>query len=956
MVPFLYKIAEVFYRQYGAELYTHTFVFPNRRAGIFFQKYLAEIAGKPVFSPTVMTIQELFALLSPYQPADKIQLLVMLYGHFVKVSHSEESFDEFLYWGEMLLNDFSDVDKHLVDARQLFRNIRDLRSLETDKSYLTDKQIEAIRRFWTNFMPVENNKTKQHFLETWEVLLELYTAFRAELHEKQYAYEGMIFREVAERAKAKETLMPEFTDIVFVGLNALTPAETALLDYLKNTGAADFYWDYDSPMIRDEQNKASLWVKDNLRRFPSRFDVDDREEKPKTTIEVIGIPSGVGQAKQVTRILSDLIRTKEISDPDEAIDTAIILPDENLLLPVLYSIPEEIGKINVTMGYGLSHSSVSSLTEHIADLQRNVRTTNGASGFYYRFVLSILNHPLIGLSAKKEAEALKKHILDNNRIVVPVSELQTCSLFRLIFAPVVRQEQVADYLKDILTEVYNSLTGEKHGENATPNDTRPIDLEREFIVQYYKSVTRLQDTLQGVKELAVDTYFRLLKRLAQGLNVAFSGEPLSGLQIMGVLETRVLDFDNLILLSMNEGVYPLKKPVNSFIPFTLRKGFGLPTYEYQDSIYAYHFYRMISRAKRVYMLYDSRAEEMQTGEVSRYFYQLKYLYNDFFDIRERVMTYDVSAPQVLLVSVAKTPAVMQKLEAFREGGDRYLSASSVNNYINCPLQFYFTTIENLSEETEVQESVESDVFGTIFHKLMEVIYNRYKGKTVTPDILTTLAKDDAYLTRLIEQAFAEYYFKQKENPQSLQGQIYLIGEILRSYVKQTLKTDQQFTPFDYIDSEHRFKRTYRVNDGLLVNFKGSIDRIDRVGDRYRVIDYKSGKGEVNFKDVQQLFDASKANRPYQILQVLLYSYFYLQERGGISLSPAIYYLRSIFGDLSPDVTQNKQLMTDLSLVMEEFLPLLNHCLEEMFDPSIPFSQTRNEMHCRWCPFRDVCGK
>ncbi len=957
MTPFLHRIAAVFYEQFGNELYKYTFVFPNKRAGVFFQKYLAEIAGKPIFSPTILTIQELFAMLSPYQLADSIEMLVMLYEHYKRISTAEESFDDFLYWGEMLINDFNDVDKHLVDAQQLFKNIHDLKSLDGDMSYLTPEQINAIRRFWTNFMPVEGNDTKQKFQETWQILFELYSSFRAELHEKGYAYEGMMFREVAERAKEKGNFEFKTAGFIFVGLNALTPSEMLLMKYLKNIGKADFYWDYNSPQVRDEQNRSSMWVKDNLLRFPSKFSVDDaQKDTGKPIVELVGIPSAVGQAKHVTRILSELIDKKYITNANQAINTAVVLPDENLLLPILYSIPQEIGKINVTMGYGLSHSSVASLVDNIADLQRNLRKSGGENAFYYRFVMALLNHPLLITIAKTETEELKSHILTRNRIMITESEIPDHPLLKLIFRPINDWREALDYLKDILSHVYSALTQEKHDENDEERSAKPTDLEREFIVQYYKTITRLNDTLRNAKHLSVETYFRLLKRLSQSISVSFSGEPLSGLQIMGVLETRVIDFENLIILSMNEGVFPLKNPTNSFIPYTLRKGFGLPTYEHQDSTYAYHFYRMISRAKRVFMLYDTRAEEMQTGEVSRYFYQLKYLYNDFFDIRERVVTYDVSVPETPPVSVSKTSGVMQKLNAFRAGNERSLSASLINNYVNCPLQFYFTAVEGLSEEDEVRESVEADVFGSIFHRVMETIYNRYKGQTVTPNVLSEIAKNDAYLTELINKAFARYYFKDEENPKPLQGQHYLVGEILRSYVKQTLQADKQFTPFEYVGSEFKFNTPYRASDELTVNFKGIIDRIDRVGNSYRIIDYKTGTGATDFKTIEQLFDASKEKRPYQILQIFVYALFYLKENPAKSVIPTIYYLRSIFKDFDPSVSCNNHPIKDISIFMDEFTERFNNTLVDIFNPEIPFSQTQNEKNCEWCAFKEICNR
>lgn len=956
MQPFLYKIAEIFHREYGDRLYTCTFVFPNRRAGIFFQKYLAEIANKPLFSPTMLTIQELFESFSAYRPAEKIEMLVLLHDLFGKISGSKESFDDFLYWGEMLLNDFNDVDKYLVDARDLFRNVYDFRLLDDDMIHLSETQVEAIRRFWSHFMPVEGNQAKRKFQETWEVLFELYTSFREASQLKGLAYEGMIFREVAEQAIASELKWPDNDKYVFVGLNALTPAETTLMMHLKNAGVADFYWDYESPLIQDDQNRASRWVKDNFSRFPSIHSVSTPPVIEKTKVEAIGIPSGVGQAKQVSELLSSMVSTHLIPDPNEAIQTAVVLPDESLLMPVLYSIPQEIGKINVTMGYSLSNASIALLVELTAQLQQKARVKEGEVLFYHRHVKALLNHPLVTLSAKEEAEFLKQQIVTYNRSTVSLSDIPPHPLLKQLFTPVTRWQEIGDYLKSILAMLYNNLTTEKHDEEIEEGNTRAIDLEREFIVQCYKTIIRLEDSLKGDQQMTVETYFRLFKQLTQGISVAFRGEPLSGLQVMGVLETRAIDFENLIILSVNEGIYPVKSGSSSFIPYTLRQGFGLPTREHQDSTYAYHFYRMISRAKRVFLLYDTRAEEMQTGEVSRYFYQLKYLYPEYFDISERVTAYDVAAPELAPVSVMKTPDILRKLEAFREGGESSLSASLINNYINCPLQFYFTAVEGLSEEDDVQESIEADVFGSIFHRVMEIIYNRYRGETITPDVLNEISKNEKLLTESLEKAFARYYFKEEEKTYPLEGQLYLVGEILRSYVKQTLKVDRQFTPFEYVSAEYRFVKPYQVNNDLRVNFKGSIDRVDQVGGGYRVIDYKTGTGLTDFKEISQLFDASKNNRPHQILQLFVYGLFYLMENPGVPVSPAVYYLRSVYKDFDPTIRFDKHPISDISVYLPEFKEQFDALLTEIFDPNVPFTQTQNPKSCQWCAFRALCER
>lgn len=956
MHPFLYKIAEIYYREHGDQLYHCTFVFPNRRAGIFFQKYLAEIAQKPLFSPTIMTIQELFESFSSYRPAEKIELLVLLHELFGKISGSNESFDDFLYWGEMLLNDFNDVDKYLVDAKDLFRNVYDYRLLDDDMTHLSETQVDAIRRFWSHFMPVEGNPAKKKFQETWEVLNDLYSTFRGVCKERGQAYEGMVFREVAEQAIAGTLPRTQGKEYIFVGLNALTPAESTLMTHLKNEGVADFYWDYESPLVRDKQNRASKWVHENLARFPSRYLVENPVKPEKPIIEAIGIPSGVGQAKQVAHLISTLMANNQIPDPDEAIETAVVLPDESLLMPVLYSIPREVGKINVTMGYALVHASIALLVDLIAQLQQKSRGKGNETRFYHRHVKALLTHPLITQTAGAEAEALKQEIVGHNWSMVHLADIPPHPLLKQVFTPLTHWQDIGRYLKSILSMLYTNLTAEKHDEEWEDGNTRALDLEREFIVQCYKTVTRLDDSLRENQKMTIETYFRLFKQLTRGISVAFRGEPLSGLQVMGVLETRAIDFENLIILSFNEGVYPVKTANSSFIPYTLRQGFGLPTREHQDSTYAYHFYRMISRAKRVFLLYDTRTEDMQTGEVSRYFNQLKYLYPNHFNITERVVAYDVAAPQIAPVTVPKTADIQRKLDAFREGGESSLSASLVNKYINCPLQFYFSAVEGLSEEDEVQETIEADVFGSIFHRIMEIVYKRYRGKTITPDVLHEIATDEEFLTQSLEQAFARYYFKEEEKTRSLEGQHYLVGEILRSYVKQTLKVDSQFTPFQYIDAEYRFGQPYKVNESLIVNFKGSIDRVDAVANSHRIIDYKTGTGATDFKDMAQLFDASKNNRPHQILQLFVYGLFYSLKNPGVAVSPAVYYLRSVYKEFDPTIRFNNHPINDLSVYLPEFKEHFDALIEEIFDPSVPFSQTENPKSCQWCAFRDLCER
>ena len=413
MKPFLYQVATLFYQQYGAEIHRLAFVFPNRRAGLFFQKYLSEISEKPLFSPSILTINDLFMQLSGKHPADKIQMLFRLYELYKQRSGSSESFDEFIYWGEMLLNDFDDIDKYMVDARMLFRNVSDLKSLDDDFNYLSPEQVQAIRSFWSSFYPKGDSPNQQHFLELWEILYDLYAGLRTSLAKDGCGYDGMIFREVVEQLEKEPMSDFPFDRVVFVGLNALSVSEERLLLALQKKGVADFYWDYVGPWVTDPDNKASFFLERNLRLFPSRMELP-ATEPVQAEIRVLGVPSAIGQAKQVYPILQALADEQQLTD-ESALRTAIVLPDEHLLVPVLNAIPEAIQHINVTMGYPLAGTPVAALMEYILTLQKNIRYIDRVPVFYFRDVLPILNHQYVMAAAPEEVSQLVKDMTAGNR-------------------------------------------------------------------------------------------------------------------------------------------------------------------------------------------------------------------------------------------------------------------------------------------------------------------------------------------------------------------------------------------------------------------------------------------------------------------------------------------------------------------------------------------------------------
>ncbi|MDR2916470.1 MAG: PD-(D/E)XK nuclease family protein [Tannerella sp.] len=1012
MTPFLKQIAKLFYDKYGADVHRLAFVFPNRRSGIFFRKYLSEVAAKPIFSPSILTINDLFYKLNPKQQADRIKLLFLLYDIYIRQSGSEETFDDFVYWGEMLLNDFDDIDKYLVDAKQLFTNVTDLNNIDKEFSFLKPLQIQAIRSFWSSFHPKSDDSNKQFFLRVWELLYPIYTELRETLAAEGFAYEGMIYREVIENFgkktgrrssnhttrftgslfdddafgetengnhddNDKELNKLPYEKIVFIGLNALTKAERKLLALLKKQDIADFYWDYSSEKIKDQDNRASFFMKDNISMFPSEHALPE-EEPVDTQFELISIPSRIGQAKQIYPILEKLSGNKKMTS-EEALQTAIVLPDEQLLLPVLNSIPEQISRINVTLGYSLSGTPVASLMDYLQSLQKNIRRTENDTMFYHRDVIAVLRHKYVSSVCPVEATGIIKDITERNQVYISVSALAITRLLKLLFSVPSTAAEISDYLTAVLkelnarlsaTEDKKSMNSDSPGlfaeaqktDNATTDEedvtVNANALEQEFIFHYYTMVNRMREMMRETKtEMSSDTYFRLLKQMTDFIKIPFCGEPLSGLQVMGVLETRVLDFENLIILSVNEGIFPAKSTAGSFVPYHLRRGFGLPTPEHQESVWAYHFYRMIHRAKRVVLLYDTRADGLQSGEVSRFVHQLKYHYKT--PIRQKLSVYNVSSSYVEPFKVDKNEEVMNLLTAYET--EKSLSASAINTYLDCPLKFYLSVIKGIDEEDAVSETLEHDTFGTILHRVMELSYKPLCGKNVTADLLKLTAQEKN-MTEIIQQAFAKDFFHTDEL-RPLVGQAYLYGETMRKYACKILEQDRSLTPFRYIGSERLFHRTLEITNGRKIRIKGFIDRIDHTGNTVRIIDYKSGKpSALTFDTMESLFDITQKDRKKAIMQVFLYAWVYASENGEEQIQPAVYYARNLFrqGDFDPVIRQvngkEKKIINNFENYCNEFEDSLKACLDEMFDAGKPFIQTPNTKHCEYCSFAGICGR
>lgn len=958
MKPFLYRVAQAFYNENGQNISDYTFVFPNRRAGLFFQKYLTQLIDKPLFSPNILTINDVFYSAGELNLADKTELLFRLYAIFRKISKREETFDTFAGWGEMLLNDFDDVDKYLVDAKQIFTNVTELKEIDRLFNPFSEKQIQALQQFWEHFLPVTEGKTQEDFIAVWRVLLPIYLQFREELFAENLGTEAMIFRHTAERLIRRETItFFENRKFVFVGFNALNPCEQVLFKELQKNNQADFYWDYEGDELRDADNPASFHA-DNARKFPSRLqiplEINSLENKRFT---LTAIPSAVGQAKETYRLLNDLYPTQEHAE--DWIKTAVVLPDENQLLPLLSSLPHQLDKVNVTMGFPLKSTPIAGLVEHLFNLQKRVRKIVEGNTFYYQSVWSVLNHPYIQLICNENIKFISSQIISHNWVYVNENIFKEDELLKMIFTPCADAKSLPNYLLRVIKNLHFDI-------QKISEQEKKYRLERDFLYQYYVTLNRLNDVLRKTPvdmEISLDTMVRVVRQLTQGLTIPFEGEPLEGLQIMGMLETRALDFENLIICSFNEGVFPKRSLHPTFIPYNLRRAFELPTSEHQDAVSAYNFYRLIQRAKRLFFIYDSRTEAGQTGEVSRFVHQLRYHYGVKFDVKN--LTYDIQFPDDKPIVVQKTPEVMNKMRRFLNESDSSsaFSASSLNNYVDCPLKFYLSQVENVEQPDEVEENIEANMFGTLLHEVMQYFYEPFEGKLVHVSDIDETLKNPLWIDKLIRKAFAAKYFRKKDADITLEGNYLLIGKVIEKYVKQILRYDKLQTPFTYIKSEEKCIGRIPIHGGEgAVNLKGFIDRVEEKSGVVRVIDYKSGAGNLNFKDLDEVFRPENDKRPKYVLQTFLYSLLYKQKADKKLIVPQIYYVKSIFkNDFTTQIIQKPErnvtfLVENFADYEDEFNEKLTAILEEIYNPEIPFIQCESNKPCKFCPFNVICRR
>lgn len=955
MQSFLQLVAHDLYTKIGNDLSRTVLIFPNKRANLFFNEYLASESDQPIWSPAAMSISDLFQKLSVQKKGDPILLVCELYKVFKEETMSQETLDDFYFWGELLISDFDDVDKNLVDADKLFSNLQALKNLMDDYEFLDKEQEEAIQQFFQNFSIERRTELKNKFISLWDKLGTIYHRYRENLEAQGIAYEGMLYRNVIERLDTDVQL--KYDKYIFVGFNVLNKVETKFFQLLKDADKALFYWDYDIFYTQQiKKHEAGEFINRNLKLFPNELPASyfDSLKNPKK-IRYISASTENAQA----RFLPEWIRSTFSAQYEEK-ENAVVLCNEALLLPVLHSIPQEVKNVNITMGFPLAQTPVYSFINAAMELQtKGYRSDTGR--FSYEAVSAILKHPYTQqLSAK--AEALERELTQTNRFYPLPSELKQDDFLANLFTPRSGIRALCDYLIGLIKDI-STIYRKESEYNDIFNQ-----LYRESLFQSHNKINRIYDLIEsGILNVRTDTLKRLISKVLTTSNIPFHGEPAIGMQVMGVLETRNLDFRNVVLLSLNEGQLPKAGGESSFIPYNLRKAFGMTTIEHKNAVYAYYFYRLIQRAENITLLYNTSSDGLNRGEESRFMLQL--LVEGPHEITREYLEAGQSPQSTKEIEIEKTPEVMDRLFRAYDTANPHsftLSPSALNAYLDCRMRFYYHYIAGLRTPDEVSAEIDSALFGTIFHLSAQLAYTELtaNGKMINKEDLERLLRDDVKLQEYVDQAFKKELFKVAPDEKPEYNGLQLINsKVIASYLKQLLRNDLHYTPFEMVAMEKKVWEKITVNTSrgeLTLRLGGTIDRMDAKEDTLRVVDYKTGGSPKAPANIEQLFTPAET-RPNYIFQTFLYAAIMCRQQS-LKVAPALLYIhRASSESYSPVIEMGeprkpKIPVNNFTFFEDEFRERLQTLLEEIFDENEPFKQTEEIKKCGYCDFKAICRR
>lgn len=960
MQSFLEKTVRHLHFKYGDDISELCIVLPNRRAGLFLKTHFASVLNKTFWAPEVYATEDFVALLSELEMADATTLLFELYETVKNVSnHQTESFDDFSKWGQLLLNDLNEIDRYLVDAKQLFGNLKDIKELET----WTLNKEEGLTDF------------QKQYRKFWQSLGDYYFDFQKRLLSKHQAYQGLSYRVVAENLDEKINKR-QWKKIIFAGFNALNKAEEKIIEGLLNSGKAEILWDIDRYYVNDIKQEAGKFFRkyQDIHRFSKANKGDSGNvvfdenllSTQKKRIRIIGATKNVAQAK----LAGNIVEQFQKQQPDLQ-NTALVLADENLLFPVLHSLPADLNDINVTMGYPLKSTPVAGYFDLLFNLHINAQKLNQGKAkysFYHKDLLNLLNHPYTNTLVfdKEEHYTVKpvvKTIQKKNILFASLTTIeklftsQSTELFEKL-KPLFNYWQTpadalvcAHYLIDILK---NAIVAQQKEENKNT-----ANLELEYLFAFTKIIKRIEALINDYPQSIADikTLHNVLKQIVRITTLPFYGEPLMGLQVMGMLETRTLDFENVILLSCNEDILPSGKSTGSFIPFELKSYFGLPTYSDKDAIFAYHFYRLLQRAKNIYLVYNTESDVLGSGEKSRFLTQLIYelpKINSQAIITEELFSIPVEVKKSgNKISIKKTIEIIEQLKAKAIYG---FSPSLLNRYVNCSLQFYFQAIAGLKEEDDVEEIIGAETLGTVIHEVLETLYQPFVGKKLNADDIKEMKKQ---VQTLVEKGFEKNYSSTEisfgKNLLIIKVALKFINNFLDAEKTAITNYEKQGNPFIIKKLEENLEAVLTVGNET-VNFHGKADRIDSVGNIIRFIDYKTGKAddkELKFTEWERLKTDSTLAKSFQLL---MYAWMYYKMNPAVKdnmVSGIITFRELSKGLKTVKVNDSDRIDSDILNTFEE---QLKNITSEILNPEIEFKQTEQLDNCLYCSFKGICGR
>ncbi len=956
-MDFLDRVAYRLREQHGGEMEKQTVVLPSRRAGLWLTRSLAKLSDKPIWSPSMLTVSDLFRSFTDLTPADSDTQIFELYNVYRKLFGEEMSFDDFWPWGEVIINDFNDIDLYMADAVKLYSNISDLKEIDARFGGLTDEQVEIIRGFWKSFDPASSgSEARSRFRSVWQRLAPLYCGLRDAMRARGMAGDGMLCREVAEKALSDRLRVPEGKRWHIVGLNALNNCEKTLFRYLKQQGLADFYWDDDHFFMDDPEHKASLFIRENRRIFGNSIGQPDVRfhEPPRGNWQIIDAPSDTVQARMVAQLLEN----ENITGADDLTSTAVILADEKLLMPVLGSLPASVEDVNVTMGHPFRLTSLYSFLKQLMALIRSARESKGNLTFRSDDVLALLRHQYFRLLAGNEGDTVVREIIKGNMIRVSSAVLSDRFRLKQLFAVPERGSEIPGHLAAVMEMLEEAtFTAEKEG--------LTLSVDREYLRMAMSSMVRLANLISSYKlDLKPDTCIRLLDRVFRKMIVPFSGEPLRGIQVMGMLETRALEFKNIIILSLNEGVFPGMSYDNTYIPYNIRRAFGLPTVNEHESIYSYYFFRLLRKPARGWFMYNSTTQGLSSGEMSRYLVRMSY--SPLFAPRHRTVHISVGRSRMMAETLprkAEHSRALLRLYGEESEGGKFLSPSAVNTWVNCRMRFYYRYVCGMPEEEMLEKEIDQRRFGNIMHDTLRRLYEPLKGSPGAGSTIARMVKEREHIRETIIAAAMDEMHWDRETLMSGKGVI--IIDVLERYSRELLEYDGSNIDLTLIHLEDDFTGIYTVNTGageVKVRVGGRADRVDITGGAVRVVDYKTGAPKREAITAELLFDEEKEKRNDAVLQALLYCTLIERSHPGRLVLPAIYWVQQLSSDdftpyaAAPGLEGPAASREDWSTFMTGFRSELGVTLNRIFSDSENFTMTSFRRRCTSCPYRTLCRR